>query len=127
MGDDRVAVFGATLEGAGKLREDAPFLRVPAEHGLEVDGFMAKIVVLGMDAKKRQSAQEQEGCFPLGAAESVAFLAAEPDVEPVICFARPEIELVAREDPQSSDARIGGEKFRQLQGGGPRKSRGALQ
>ncbi len=86
---------------------------------------MAKVVELGMDAKKRQSTQEQERCFPLGAAETVAFLAAEPDVELVI-FARPEIELVAREDSQSSDTGVGGQKFRQLQRGGRRKCEGPI-
>ena len=50
---DLVPVLGTALEGAGELRQDSPFLRIPAKHGHEIDGFMAKVVILGIDAEKR--------------------------------------------------------------------------
>src|SRR6266851_5107992 len=122
---DLVAVFRTALEGTGKLGQDSPFLRIPAKQGHEIDRFMAKVVTLGIDAEKWQSTQQQEQCFPPAAAEPVALLTAKPDVELVI-FARTQIELVTRKDPQGADARVRSQELRPLQHAGGRKCEGPI-
>src|SRR6266478_3736560 len=69
---DLVTVLGTALEGAGELGKDSPFLWIPAKHGHEIDRFMTKVVILGIDAEKWYSTQQQEQSFPLVSAEPVA-------------------------------------------------------
>src|SRR5260370_9377291 len=63
--------------------------------------------------------------FGAGAAEAVGLLTAEPDVELVI-FARTQIELVTRKDPQGADARVRSQKLRPLQHSRGRKCEGPI-
>src|SRR2546430_986207 len=121
---DFIPVFGAVLEGAGNLGKCSPFLGIPAEQRHQIDRLMAKIVVLEINTEKRQSTQQQEQSFPLGAAEPVAFLIAKPDVELVI-FPSTQIELVTWEDPEGPHARVRGVELRTLQPASGRKCEGS--
>src|SRR5579871_1261175 len=63
VGAERVAIFGAALEGAGIFGGNASFLCVPAEERGEVDGFAMEVVVLGRYALEGKLAQEEEESF----------------------------------------------------------------
>ena len=84
IGGELVTIFGAVLERAGKLRVDTPLLCVPAILSCKVDRLVMEVVVLGIDARKRQSAQDQEQSFPLRSGKAVSFLSAKNDVELII-------------------------------------------
>ena len=126
IGHQLPAVSRAVLPGAGEMREDAPLLRVPAKHGIEVDRLPAQVPESRLNSLKRQSAQQQEEVLPTVAARSVELAGPKRDIETAV-VARAQIELKLGEDTQAVQARNRVQILRQQQRAGRRKRKRMVQ